>query len=117
MPRSESEDENLRARALDALGPLGDALAREALERGVVSVEHDVKVWQGTQGTMHGHRVLVTVDAELRARLTAAHAAIDGLSAALASAMAERSGQAVADVRIVVGERSDRLDRPYRGRS
>ena len=117
MTGGAAPDEHLRVRALDALGPLGEPLAREALESGIVAVELDLRVWEGTQGTMHGHRIVLSVDAELHARLMASHAAVDGLSAALATAMSERSGHAVADVRIAVGARSDRLSSPYRGRS
>jgi hypothetical protein len=110
-----SHDEALRTRALEALGPLGDELAREVLERGALSVEPDVLAWEGTRGTMHGHRVVVTVDAELHARATASHATRDGLSAALAAAMAERGGQAVADVVLEVGEVAPAVS-PYRDR-
>ena len=95
-------DEALRIRALDVLGPLGDALAREALETGGVAIEHDVLSWEGTHGTMRAHLVVVTTSAELRARIVAHHAAMDGLAAALSAAMAERSGHAVADVRVEV---------------
>lgn len=110
-------DEHLRVRALEALGPLGEPLAREALERGEVAVEHDVLDWEGTQGTMHGHRIIVRLDADAHARVVRSHAAMDGLSAALAAAMAERGGHAVADVRIEVGVPSAPPSSPYRGRS
>jgi hypothetical protein len=111
------EDEHLRIRALEALGPLGEPLAREALETGVVSVEHDVLAWEGTLGTMHGHRIVVTLEADLRARVAASHPAVDGLSAALAAAMAERGGQAVADVRVEAGSPRGPSSGPYRGRT
>lgn len=110
-------DEHLRVRALEALGPLGEPLAREALERGVVAVQHDVLAWEGTQGTMHGHRIIVTVDAELQPRVVASYAALDSLSAALAAAMAERGGHAVADVRVETGVVSAPALGPYRGQS
>jgi hypothetical protein len=116
VSRARVDDEHLRIRALEALGALGDALAREALETGVVSVEHDVIAWEGTQGTMHGHRIVVTLDAPIHARVTASHAARDGLAAALAAAMAERGGQAVADVRLEVGVPRGPSSSPYRGR-
>ncbi|HSO39240.1 MAG TPA: hypothetical protein VLT33_42230 [Labilithrix sp.] len=108
-------DEHLRIRALAALGPLGDALACEALERGAVSVESDVLAWEGTQGTMHGHRIVVTLEADLHARASASHAARDGITAALAAAMAERGGHAVADVRLDVGAPVPPSSTPYRG--
>ena len=97
-------DEPLRIRALEVLGPLGDALAREALESGSVAVEHDVLAWEGSHGTTHAHRVVVVVSDELHAQLASRHAAKDGLAAALAAAMAERAGHSVADVRIEAGE-------------
>jgi hypothetical protein len=110
-----SADEHLRLRALEALGPHGEPLAREALERGAVSVEHDVLAWEGTQGTMHGHRIVVTLHADLHARVLASLAAVEGLEAALAAAMAERGGQAVADVRVEVGAPDAPASSPYRG--
>jgi len=79
-----ARDELLRIRALEVLGALGDELAREALESGDVAIEHDVLAWEGSHGPMHAHRVVVSTTAELRARLVASHAAMDGLSAALA---------------------------------
>jgi hypothetical protein len=110
------DDEHLRVRALEALGPLGEALAREALEMGMVAVEHDVLAWEGTRGTMHGHRIIMTLDAQLHARVGASHAAVGGIVAALAAAMAERGDQAVADVRLEVGLPRGRSSGPYRGR-
>ncbi len=115
MSLTPSEGEHLRQTALVALGPLGDSLAREVLERGVLSIEHDVKVWEGTQGPVHGHRVIVVVEAELGARLAGAHATIDGLNAALASAMSERRGHAVADLRLETGN-VGQASSPYRDR-
>jgi hypothetical protein len=97
-------DDALRLRALEVLGPLGDELAREALESGSVAIEHDVLAWEGSHGAVHAHRVVVMTGAELHARLAASHAARDGLSAALAAAMAERAGHSVADVRFEIGE-------------
>jgi hypothetical protein len=107
-------DEPLRLRALEVLGPLGDALAREALESGTVLVEHDVLAWEGSHGTTHAHRVVVTLAGTLHVRLATSHAAKDGLEAALAAAMAERAGHAVADVRLEAGERADMGLGPYR---
>ena len=109
------EDDHLRIAALEALGPLGEPLAREALEAGAVSVEHDVLAWEGTQGTMHGHRIVVTLEAQVHARVVASYAAVDGLQAALAAAMAERGGHAVADVRIEAGPPRAPSSSPYRG--
>ncbi len=111
-----SEDEGLRTRALETLGPLGDGLAREALERGTVAVEADAVVWEGTQGTMHGHRIVVALDPELHARATSSHASRDALTAALSAAMSERAGHAVSDVRLEVAVNAPRASSPYRDR-
>lgn len=110
-------DEHLRVRALEALGALGDALAHAALEHGSVMVEHDVTTWEGSHGTVHGHRIVVMLAADLHAQVVASHAALDGLSAALAAAMAERGGHAVADVRVETGVPAAPASSPYRGRS
>jgi len=112
-------DELLRIRALEMLGPLGDPLARAALEAGVASVEHDVRSWEGSHGTVHAHRVVVVVGEDLHARLVtkeaSSHAARDALSAALSAAMAERAGNAVDDVALEIGA-VDRPSSPYRDR-
>src|SRR4030095_7134389 len=92
-------DDPLRVRALEVLGPLGDELARVALETGSVAIEHDVLAWEGSHGAGHAHRVGLADSDELHGQLASSHAARDGLEAALAAAMAERAGHAVADVR------------------
>ena len=107
-------DEPLRLRALEVLGPLGDVLAREALESGSVTVEHDVLAWEGSHGSMHAHRVVVLLPEELTAQLASNHAAKDALAAVLAAAMAERAGHSVADVRFEPGELAVRALGPYR---
>jgi hypothetical protein len=112
--RARAADEPLRIRALEALGPLGDALARSALESGSVLVEHDVLAWEGSHGTVHAHRVVVVLPDDLHARLIVSHAAKDALSAALAAAMAERAGHAVADVVVEAGVVEHSMSGPYR---
>lgn len=114
MSAPRAADELLRLRALEVLGPLGDALAREALESGSALVEHDVLTWEGSHGTTHAHRVVLVVPQELAARLASTHAAKDGLAAALSAAMAERAGHAVADVRIEAGALEPTGNGPYR---
>jgi hypothetical protein len=114
MAPARAEDEALRVRALEQLGPLGDDLARAALEAGAVLVERDVLSWEGSHGTMHGHRVIVALPAELRAQVDARHAAKDSLAAALAAAMAERGSHSVADVRLEVGDGATAPSDPYR---
>lgn len=111
-------DEALRIHALEALGPLGDVLARVALEEGSILVEHDVLAWEGSHGTVHAHRVIVVLPADVHARFAASdvssHAAKDALAAALAAAMAEHAGHAVADVVIESGVVEHTMSGPYR---
>ena len=107
-------DEPLRLRALEVLGAHGEELARSALETGTVEVEHDVLEWEGSHGTVHAHRVFVTVARDVHALLTSSHAAMDALSAALSAATAERVGHAVADVRIEPGDGRRATLAPYR---
>ncbi|MBX3191553.1 MAG: hypothetical protein KF819_31455 [Labilithrix sp.] len=97
-------DEPLRVRALETLGPHGDALARTALETGDVSVEHGVLAWEGSHGQVTAHRVIVVVEGELYDAIMDKPATLDGLSQALAAAMAERPGHSVADVRVEPGD-------------
>ena len=108
-------DELLRLRGLEMLGPIGDELARAALGTGAVAVEHDVLAWEGSHGTIRAHRVVVMTPAELHARVVASHATMDSLSAALSAAMAERAGQAVADIRLEIGIPGGPVAGPYRG--
>ncbi len=96
-------DDGLRIRALEALGPLGDELAREALTAGSVSVERDVLAWEGSHGTVRAHRVTVTVETELHRRVTASYAAVDGLNAAVSAAVSERPAEALADLVVAAG--------------
>jgi hypothetical protein len=113
--RARVVDEALRRRALEVLGALGAALARDALESGSVEVEHDVLTWQGSHGPVRAHRVIVSVERVLHAQLLASHAARDGLVAALSAAMAERRDEAVADVRLEQGS-APSSSGPYRDR-
>ncbi len=116
--RARAPDEALRIRALEALGPLGDVLARVALEEGSILVEHDVLAWEGSHGPVQAHRVIVVLPADVHVRFAAregsSHAAKDALAAALAAAMAERAGQAVADVVIEAGVVEPAMSGPYR---
>ena len=107
-------DEPLRIRALEVLGALGDVLAHETLEACAIAVEHDVRTWESSHGTVRAHRVVVRVPAELYARVAANHPARDSLAAALSAAMSERGGHSVADVRIELGARESSPGGPYR---
>ena len=96
-------DETLRSRALEELGPLGDALARRALEHGEVFLDAVVVAWEGTSGTMHGHRVLLVLEPDLCARAHESHAATGALVSALSAALARQPGQSLAELRLEPG--------------
>lgn len=113
MPR---EDEGLRRLALERLGALAPALAREALEHGVVEVEPDVLAWEGSHGTVRAHRVVLRVPPELCARVNAGPAVVDALTAAVAAAVSAVAGNTLADLRVLPGDVSPRTT-AYRGRA
>lgn len=110
------EDEALRLLAVERLGALAHPLAIEALESGSLTVEPDVLVWSGSLGTVHGHRVLLAVESSLCARVHESPAAVDALTAAIAAAVAQRSGNALANLDIVGRKAEARRSSPYRGR-
>jgi hypothetical protein len=98
--------ESLRHAALDALGPLGHGLAREALETGYLEVTPDVATWEASHGTVRGDRVVVRVPADLAARLLEAPAAQDELAHAISAALASSGSHALYDLAFDVGERA-----------
>ena len=108
-------DEALRRLALERLGPHAPALAREALERGSLEVEPGVLQWQGSLGTVNAHKVKLSLEVELLARVRPVPSVVDALTAAVAAAVATGSGEALADLELgplgspVVRDRS-----PYR---
>jgi hypothetical protein len=110
------EDEGLRLLALERLGALGPALAREALEAGVLEVEPDVLAWSGTMGIVHGHLVVLWLDPELCARIGEAPWVADALTAAVAAAVAKVSGNALAELKILPRRTAGPRATAYRGR-
>ncbi len=110
------EDDGLRLLALERLGPLSAPLAREALESGVVEVEPDVLAWSGSFGMVHGHLVVLWVDPDMAARVNDAPSAVDALTAAVASAVAKVSGNALAELKILGRAQAPARSTPYRGR-
>lgn len=94
-----AEDDGLRHRALDLLGPHGDPDARDALEGAVVALETDVSEWEGSHGTVHGHRVVLLLPPNLVGRVASSLAAQDAITWALSAALSERAGAALFDVR------------------
>lgn len=99
-------DEPLRRAALDELGGLGHALAREALELGTLEVTPDVATWEASHGTVSGQRVVVRAPRALLDRLADAPAAVDELTHAISAAVARAGGglRALYDLAFDVGE-------------
>lgn len=114
MKRGENED--LRLHALERLGPLGPALAREALEHGVTEVEPDVLAWTGTMGPVRGHLVVLCLEPDLHARVIEAPFVVDALTAAIASAVAQVPGNALSELEVVARAMTRARSTPYRGR-
>jgi hypothetical protein len=83
--------------ALIALGPYGDPRAREALVHATVTLEPDVRRWTASEGTVHGHRVRVYVDARTLGVVRAHPAVEDALQTAFARAIAAFPGQSLVD--------------------
>ncbi|MBX3261946.1 MAG: hypothetical protein KIS78_00020 [Labilithrix sp.] len=110
------EDEGLRLLALGRLGPLASPLAREALEHGVTEVEPNVLAWTGTMGMVHGHLVVLWLEPDLHARVTEVPSVVDALTAAVASAVARVSGNALAELKILARAARAARSTPYRGR-
>ncbi len=112
-----TEDEGLRRLAIERLGPHAPELAREALEHGTVEVEHDVLSWEGTLGTVHGHRVWLWLEPDVCASVRGMPSVVDALTAAVASAVASVIGHSLAELELAErdggGPRARRS--PYRG--
>jgi hypothetical protein len=104
-------DDALRRRALDLVGPEGHEIASEALASGAIELERDVSSWEGSAGTVRGHRAYVVVPAELLGRVASSMMAQDGLAWAIAAALAERPGEALFDLRYEAGA----VDTPHDG--
>lgn len=109
-----NDDAALRRLALEALGPFGDALAREALEHGGLWAEREGG-WEGTSGHVAGIRAVLVVDAETHARIAAHPAAVDAVVAAVAAAIAHDPGCVLVDLALTAGAvRRGPAGSPYR---
>ena len=108
-------DEGLRLLSLQALGSLGPALAREALDFGSLEVHPHVMTWQGSLGVVTGHLVVLWLDPELCARVRETPSVTDALTAAVASAVARVSGNALAELKVLPRAHPARKS-PYRDR-
>lgn len=89
----------VRDSALETLGPHGDPRARELLQRALLSVERDVVHWEGTAGQVRAHRVLLGTDPRSLALIERVPSIRDAVCAALATAIAQRPGEVLHEVR------------------
>ncbi len=110
------EDEGLRLLAIGKLSEFSPALAREALECGEVEVEPNVLAWNGTMGMVHGHLIVLWLDPDTCGRVNETPSVVDALTAAMASAVAQVSGQALAELKVLPREMIARRSTAYRGR-
>jgi hypothetical protein len=107
--------ESLRRAALDALGPHGSDLARDALVHGTLDVTTGVTRWEASKGRVEGHRVALGLDAGRLARLREAPAAYDAICAAVAAAVALRPGESLFELELHAAAQG-LAETPYRGR-
>jgi hypothetical protein len=110
----EGIDDGLRRIALEVLGPVGQPLAREALEVGALEVHPHVLTWQGSLGVVSGHLVVLWLDPDLCESVRAVPSATDALTAAVAAAVARVSGNALAELKILP-RGTPPPSSPYRG--
>jgi hypothetical protein len=112
---SQWTSESLRRAALDALGPHGDELARDALVHGAIDVTPGVARWEASSGHIEGHRVTLELDTERLARVRREPAVYDAVCAALAAAVAMRPGESLFELAVHPAARG-MMETPYRGR-
>lgn len=110
------EDEGLRLLGITKLSELAPALAREALDSGVIEVEANVLAWNGSYGMVHGHLVVLWLDPDTARRVNETPSVVDALTAAMASAVALVSGHALAELKVLARETIARRSTAYRGR-
>jgi hypothetical protein len=108
--------EGLRLRALEMLGALGPVLAREALENGALEIEPNVLEWQGSHGRVRAHRVVLRLEPGACGEIGRSPSALDALTAAVAAAVAEESGNTLASLDLRPGSPDRSKTTPYRGR-
>jgi hypothetical protein len=98
--------DDLRAVALDALGPAGDALARRALEHGRVSLEAAGPGWESSHGHVAATGITLWVDAETLGRLDESPFSRDALERAFGVAMARRPLESMTQLSVRWGRAS-----------
>src|SRR5690606_6967587 len=107
----------LRPRALEALGPLGDVLAREVIEVADIDVVPGVASWEGSHGRVRADRVILTVPQELFDAVTKRPSARHALEAAFAAAVAEEPRVSLYELAVEAGtprSMGGRTRGPYR---
>jgi hypothetical protein len=106
--------ESLRRAALDALGPHGNDLARDALVHGALEVTPGVARWEASAGPALGHRVTLVLDPGRLGGLRGAPAAHDSLCAALAAAVSTRPRESLFELQLRTAD-PGLVESPYRG--
>jgi hypothetical protein len=107
--------DSLRRAALEALGPHGGALARDALVHGAIDVTPGVARWEASTGPVEGHRITLVLDAGLVGQVREEPAAYDAICAAIAAAVAMRPGESLFELELHPAGQ-DTIETPYRGR-
>ena len=106
---------SLRRAALEALGPVGDAVARDAVTRGEIEIAPGVARWEASAGRVEGHRITLCVDDVCLDRIRHQPAVYDAICAAFAAAVATRPGESLFELKLRSLE-SGMTETPYRGR-
>lgn len=108
---------DLRTRALALLDALPDARARAVLDGAGVSMEPDIARWESSHGTVHAHRVVVSLDARALGQIHGVPAVADDLHTAFARAIATLADASLHDLSFVWnGSLAARVE-TYRGSS
>lgn len=92
---------DLRTRALALLDALPDGRARAALDGANVSIEPDIARWESSGGTVHAHRVVVSLDARALGQIHGVPAVADDLHTAFARAIAALPNASLHDLAFV----------------
>jgi hypothetical protein len=104
----------LRPRALEALGPLGDVLAREVIEAADIAVVPGVASWEGSHGRVRADRVVLTVPPELFEAVGRKPSTKHALEAAFAAAVAEEPHTSLYELVVERGASQRGKAGPYR---
>ncbi len=106
--------EDLRRRALDALGRATDPHVREAIRVGHLTIERRITSWEGTAGTHDGHRVTVGLPAGLLGAVRERPALRQEMETAIARAVAETPHESMVELRLI-WSRTTTVTSAYRG--